>query len=102
MNDQNNLCPNCMALLEDDYNAVFDAPRKIVWRQITDEPLQLGDMWANHDPNQIYQQGRDIDYNLQMQALSPQAFGICPSENNKYVNLGNGAYWRPVKLVEIM
>lgn len=70
---------------------------RVVWEQVTDKPLQCGDMWASRDPNTPGRQGGN-DYNLQMQAVHTDAYGIAPCENNPHVNLGNGAYWRPIGL----
>ena len=99
-NDTEDICNTCLSALQSDYSEVFgeDAvinTQKVVWREIVTEPLQCGDFWASYNPNTPEKQGNP-NYNLQMQAITPQAYGIVPNSGNPVTNLGNGAYWRPV------
>lgn len=71
---------------------------RIMWIKLTNEVIQLGDFWASEDPNQMERQDED-GFNLQMQAVHPNAFGHKADENHSSVNLGNGAYYRPVGIV---
>ena len=74
--------------------------QKIVWVQLTNEPIGPGDFWASENPNRADKQGdKDPDriwhnYNLQMQAISPNHWG----KPAKDIPLGNGGHWRPVSL----
>lgn len=74
--------------------------KRVQYQQLKNEPLQCGDMWASHNPNTPERQGED-SYNLQMQAVHQTAYGKRPCDNDPAVNLGNGAYWRPIGIVTL-
>ena len=68
--------------------------QRVNWKRLTTEPLQYGDMWASHDPN-------ELGDNLLMSAVSEDAFGVSPDINDPRVNIGNGDYYRPVGFVVV-
>lgn len=84
-------------------NSVFmkTTIQRVHWEPLITEPLQCGDMWASHDPNTPEQQTGGGKYNLQMQAVSVDAYGLAPNSGDVRTNLGNGSYWRPVGIMRL-
>ena len=78
---------------------------RVQWKKLTEEKIRIGDFWASHDPNTPERQGGGptgnepiyFCYNLQMQAVHPSTLG---KSANK-IGCGNGAYWRPISLIEV-
>lgn len=67
---------------------------KVAWKQLSDELIGPGDMWASHDPNTPELQG-EYHYSLQMQAVNHRNYGTPAKE----IGIGNGSFWRPIGIV---
>lgn len=59
-----------------------------------DVPLKRGDFWVGHnnDPNKYEHTGES------WKPISEKCYGKTPDTNDPYVNINNGAYWRPIGL----
>jgi len=83
--------------------------QRVEWVHLTDQTLGPGDFWAAENPNRSHLQGGKVDDgpgyfsddNPLMRAVHRETWGKRPCDNDPHVNLGNGAYWRPVRLVDI-
>ncbi len=69
--------------------------RKVAWKQLSDEFVGPGDIWASHDPNTPERQQGDFSYSLVMMAVHFSNHGV-PA---KKIGIGNGGFWRPIGIV---
>lgn len=77
---------------------------KVIWKKIEDESLLPGDFWASHDPNKVEVQATTetgFPSPIQLQAVGSARWGRNPAFNDPVINLGHGAYWRPICVQEM-
>jgi hypothetical protein len=81
-------------------------PRRIQWLKLTDEILGAGDFWSYGNPSHVHSDelcGKTPNGNpyrsVSMMAVGPENFGKPANVPYQYKR-EEGAYWRPVGLIE--